>query len=125
MPFPPPGGGRSRSRLHRVYCQPPSRLTESTLRIWRPVSLCDGSFPRRGDLPEGGAATLKDRVLARECFPALHSDIDIGRIQFDGVDVPASHLASDDGCTGAAEWLVHSLAGVAVILDRPLHAFHW
>ena len=69
------------------------------------------------------AVALQHRCLAGEVLPAGDGDIDIGRIELDGMAAAAGHLGGNDRGAGSAERLIDGLAGRGVVLDRPPHAF--
>src|ERR1019366_5064599 len=65
----------------------------------------------------------KTRRHARERLPTSHRDIDVAWLQFHPQADSAGRLSSDQRRAAAEKWVIHRLAGIAVVLHRPSHAF--
>jgi hypothetical protein len=72
---------------------------------------------------ERTAVTEKARRHARERLPTLHRDINVAWLQFHPQTDSAGRLGSYQRRAAAEKWVIHCLAGIAVILYRPSHAF--
>src|SRR6516162_526567 len=76
-----------------------------------------------GALVEGLTRGVMRRGAPGETLPALHDDIDIGRVELDAAADAAGHFGCDQAGAGAQKRIIDRLAGPAVIGDRAAHAF--
>ena len=72
---------------------------------------------------ERTAVTEKARLQPSERLPTLHRDVDVAWLQFHPQTDSAGRLGSDQRRAAAEKWVMNSLAGIAVVLHRPSHAF--
>src|SRR4051812_14685935 len=73
---------------------------------------------------ETRSAGLEHSGLSRELLPSLHRDVGITWIDFHGETESADRFCSHDRRPAAGEGLIHVLARLGMVENRPAHERH-